>query len=212
MRRTTLLVPLALGLVAPSTARADGEQTTHAAIPFSSPWFFRILAGGGGVPELPRDDNAGHVVFTAEIGHQPVADKTGGALSTGFSISSAEDANSHWSVITPGLFAQLDLTYVLLSGLWARVPPSSFPVRLNLGSRLGVGISESFRPQQDLPYAQSFLLLRPEVMSYLQVNVPLDDRHQYVIVARGAIDTSANLGELYRWSFAGGFAYCWGAP
>jgi hypothetical protein len=101
---------------------------------------------------------------------------------------------------------------VLLSGLWARVPPSSFPVRLNLGSRLGVGISESFRPQQDLPYAQSFLLLRPEVMSYLQVNVPLDDRHQYVIVARGAVDTSANLGELYRWSFAGGFAYCWGAP
>jgi hypothetical protein len=212
MRRRVLLAALTITIVAPSTARGDEERATPAAPSFSAPWFFRLLAGGGGVPRLPDDDRAGNVVYTAEIGHRPVAGNTGGALSTGFSISSAADAKSQWSVITPGLFAQLDLTYVLLSGLWARIPPSAFPVRLELGSRLGLGISQSFRPQQDLPYAQSFLLLRPELMSYLQVDVPLDKRHEYVLLARGAIDTSVNLGELYRYSFTGGFAYCWGAP
>jgi hypothetical protein len=203
-----VLVHLLLQDAPPALPRRDPA-------PFVRNWFFRTMGGAGSAPDLPADDRSFDVVVTAEIGAHPLQ----GAFATGLSVSDTTDAAGHWSVVTPGLFGQIDLTYVFLSGLWAYAPPASFPFRLAIGSRLGMGVSESFRPN-GLPaatYAPAYGLIRPELMSFFDVGVPLSfvDAsspfwRRYAVVARASVDTAINVSTLYRWSGSIGLAVAWG--
>ncbi len=166
----------------------------------------RTLVGLGGVPSLPKDDNTGNLVLTTEVGGHPLT----GALGTGVSISSTEDLKGLWSVVTPGIFAKLDLTYLFLSGLWACDPPPHFPLRIQMGSRLGLGISESFRASADVPVDSPYTLLRPELQSTLDFEMPLGGDRVYSLIARAAIDAPVNVSEVFRWSFSFGLGYGWG--
>jgi hypothetical protein len=188
---------LALLIVAfPSLAHADPP-------PFDPHYFFRALVGVGSVPNLPRDDESGNVVFTAEVGGHPLS----GALATGVSISTASDMLGNWYVLVPGLFAELDLTYLFLTGFWTYDPPEEFPFRLELGSRLGLARSESFR--SEIPYAQPYTLFRPELGSFLDFAYPLCDCDQ-ALVLRTAVDTSVNIETAFRWSVSVGLKAAWG--
>ncbi len=164
--------------------------------PYSQPWYARSVAGFGGLPNASSPS----VVLTAEIGHRPFY----GALETGGSFSSASDWNGAWTVLAFGGFAKLDLTYLFLSGFWARKPSPSTPVRVQLGSRVGIAVSDSFGLQP--PYT----LVRAEMEPFIDVEIPLDVHHSYAFVVRGALDTSVSLNALFRWSVAIGFSYGWG--
>ncbi|HEY4014463.1 MAG TPA: hypothetical protein VGM06_14075 [Polyangiaceae bacterium] len=203
---------LALALLTPALARAADPpaappQETDASPPppFVYPALVRTLVGLGRATRLPKDDDAPSVVMTVEVGEHPL----GGALGTGISLSSALDSKGLWSVVTPGLFATLDLTYLFLSGLWAYEPPP-FAGRLRVGSRLGIAVSESYRPSGDVPYAPPYMLIRPELQSFVDLEWPLDRRQVYSLVGRAAIDTSVNLSDAFRWSFSAGIDYAWG--
>ena len=94
--------------------------------------------------------------------------------------------------------------------MWRFTPPYNFPVRLQLGGRLGLGISESTRPSADVPNAVPYTLIRPELQDFVDVEVPVGPLHHYSFVLRGAIDTPVNLSSVFRWSFAAGVNYGWG--
>jgi hypothetical protein len=166
--------------------------------PFAYPKFVRTLAGVGGAPRIPTLN----VVVTAEVGGRPLR----GAFGTGVSFSYAMDATGQYTVFSPGIFAKLDLTHVFLGGFWAIEPPSDFPLRLQVGSRFGADVSESF---QRSPFASTYALIRPELQSFVDVEVPIDAARTLSVVVRGALDTSVNLGDLFRWSASVGLAYGW---
>jgi hypothetical protein len=179
--------------------------------PFVHDWFFRGLVGAGSVPNLPTDDRTGNMVLTVEVGAHPLQ----GAFATGFSLSNASDWKGYWSVLTPGLFGQVDLTYLFLSGLWAYAPPRDFFFRLAVGSRLGLGVSESFRPSNGLPadtYAPAYQLLRTELMSFLDLDIPVTSDRRYALVARAAVDTPVNVSSVFRWSGSLGISSAWSSP
>lgn len=209
---TRLRWAAAVAVLAPAVARADtatgdGEfRCVHlddaghrVAPPFAHDAFLRTFVGAGGLASGPSSN----VIFGTEIGHRPL----GGGLGTGFAFSSATDVHGRYTVLTPGLFAKLDLTYLFLSGGWATTPPNCFPFRLQLGSRLGLGISESFR---STPAPSTYVLVRPELQPFFDVEVPLDRDRVYSIVVRGSIDTSVNLEAWFRWGVAIGLSYGWG--
>jgi hypothetical protein len=200
-----LLFP-AISRAAQEPCATEASEPPCARPPFVYPDLVRTLVGIGGAPMLPPDDRTANLVLTAEIGGHPL----GGALGTGLSISSVLDFKQLWSVVTPGLFAKIDLTYLFLSGLWRIAPPPEFPFRLQLGGRLGLGVSESTRPSADVSYAVPYTLVRPELQNFADLEIPVDALHVYSFVLRGAIDTPVNLSGVYRWSFSTGLNYGWG--
>ena len=167
--------------------------------PFAYNAFVRTFAGVGGL----ASGSASNIVFGTEIGHHPL----GGALGTGFAFSSATDVNGRYSVVTPGVFAKLNLTYLFLSGIWATTPPNCFPFRLQLGSRAGLGVSESIRRN---PAPFTYVLVRPELQPFFDLEIPVNRDRVTSIVLRGSVDTSVNLQTLFRWAFAIGLSYGWG--
>jgi len=190
--------PVAIALLLwPATARAGDAAT------FAPPWFFRILAGMGSVPNLPLGDNTANMIGTVEVGGHQLS----GAFASGLSFSTTADMLGGWIVIVPGVFGQLDITYLLLTGFWAEEPPPYFPVRLQIGSRLGMACSESFRT--DATYAPPYRLYRPELGSYLDLDVRLPGGSQF-LVFRAGVDTSINTETLYRWSGSVGLSSSWG--
>jgi hypothetical protein len=193
-----------LVVIAPRAALAATPES--ASPPFSFPYFARTLVGGGGVPLSPEP----FVTVTGEIGQHPLT----GALLSGVSISTAASGRT-WSVTTPGIFARLDLTYLFRSGFWTVPPPRSW-IHLQLGSRVGLGFSKSFHHVPVARAESNYDLWRPEVESTFDCEMwPFDEarfraaRH-YAFVLRGAVDTSVDLSELLRWSFAIGLNYGWG--
>ncbi len=218
MRRRAIAVLISAFLVSSFASAEEPVRAASADVsapgdgPFVHNWFFRTLLGLGDVPDLPANDRTGNAVLTAELGAHPLQ----GAFATGFSITNATDWKGSWEVVTPGLFGQIDLTYIFLSGFWAYPPPRDFCFRIALGTRLGVGFSESSRPSQPgqltLQYAPSYALWRPELMSFADVDWPLGRARRYAIVLRGAIDTSVNLSALFRWSGSLGVSMAWGSP
>jgi hypothetical protein len=203
----TLALMLVSGVASADPKASCGDQCGTA--PFVYDWYVRALVGLGSVPNLPYDDRTGNTVVTTEIGFHPLK----AAFSSGFSMSNAADWNGLWNVLTPGLFAQLDLTYILLSGLWAYPPPRSFPLRIAVGGRFGLGISNSFRPTAGLPvdmFAPEYELLRPELMSYLDFDYALSSDRRYAVVFRMAVDTAVNLSQVFRWSGSVGLSSAWG--
>jgi len=214
MKRGALAILLAL---APSVARADEPsppEAKHDHPPADPPEFapqsyLRVLAGMGNAANVPMDDQGPGTTLGLEIGHYPLR----GALGTGFSVSWTTDTRGYWSVVTPGFFAALDLTYIFMSGLWTYKPePPHF--RMRLGGRLGLGISQSTRPASDVPYAPAYVLIRPELESYFDVEVPFstEPTNSYSVFTRTGVDTGVNMGELFRWSFAVGLTYGFDGP
>jgi len=198
MRRAALACLLATW-IASSNAHADAAPTADAtsAPRFAQPWYVRTLAGFG---QLSDVQSSSDLVLTTEIGHRPFF----GALATGASFSSSTDMNGAWTAVVVGAFAKVDLTYLFLSGVWSRRPPPSAWPRFQLGSRLGMAVSDSFGVKP------LYTLVRAEMEPFLDVEIPLDDDHVYAIVARFALDTSVSFNALFRWSGAIGFSYGWG--
>jgi hypothetical protein len=200
MKRAALIVAVAL---VPASARAEAP-----APPYAWPAFVDTFVGFGSAPN-PFDFVS---ALTAEVGHRPF----GGALSTGVSFSSATDVTGLWNVVTPGAFAKIDLTYVFLSGFWSVQPPRNTHVRVHLGGRVGMGVSQSFQrvvPTATDPYLvdTSYVLVRPELESFVDLDVPLGARRAYSLIFRAAIDTPVTLDDLFRWTLCVGLGYAWGS-
>jgi hypothetical protein len=212
-----LVLPLAAAIgLAPSTAAADdggshgriGEDTSTPFPPYAYPFFTQVLAGVGAAPTGGAPNRPGvAVAFTTEIGHRPF----GAALGTGFSISEATEVSGAWTVVVPGLFAKIDLAYLFAGGLWTSRPPDSFPFRLLLGGRVGLAVSESFPSRTQVPFGSPFMLVRAELQPFLDFEWPpcfVKDR-AFSLVVRGALDTSVNLSDVFRWSASLGLNYGW---
>jgi hypothetical protein len=110
--------------------------------------------------------------------------------------------------VTPGGFAQLDLTYLALTHFWTRPPDDAFPCRIHLGARLGVDFSESY-PSARTPLAPPYLLIRPGVGWFVDVEHPLSADRVYALVIRAAADTSVTLSSPFRYGLAVGISYGW---
>lgn len=185
-----------------SIASADPVAAVSKAPPFAPRGYVRALLGLGGAQRID-----GHnMSLTADFG----ARTFNGVFSSGFSTSVATDLAGHWFVVTPGFFIQLDLTYLFLSGLWAQEPPSDFPFRLQVGSRIGLDVSDSFPSREQQPYASNYLLLRPALHSFVDLEKPLDKNRLFSAVVRVAVDTPIALTDLFRWSVSIGISRGWG--
>jgi hypothetical protein len=196
MRRALVITSTLLASLASQSARADDAKDAAPKETWSQPWYARMVVGVGGLMDVPATD----LVLTAEIGHRPFQ----GALATGGSFSSASDLAGSWAAITLGAFAKLDLTYLFLSGLWSKQPAPSTPIRVQLGSRIGITASDSFG------LTPLYTLVRAEMEPFLDLEFPLDAKHTYGFVFRSALDTSVSFNAVFRWSFAIGFSYGWG--
>lgn len=176
------------------------SATARAATPPPYSWAKNVTAyvGAGGVPNW----HGSYFIFTADWGLHPFD----GAFSTGTSASFAVDWHRTWLLGALGVFVQLDLTYLFLSGLWAVDPPADFPFRLQLGSRVGVDVSESYQTRPELAEPQSYVLVRPALHSYVDLEFPIPGARHFCLVLRAAIDTPASLGTIYRYNFSLGFS------
>ncbi len=190
--------------VTPLVARAEGPAGSEDDR-FARDGYFRVVAGAGRAVQVPLDDNNASSTLSFEIGHYPL----GGALGTGFSHVVDGGFKGYWSVVTPGIFAALDLTYLMMSGFW-RSPPEPHYFRLRLGARLGLGISQSTTPivYGNLgPTAPAYVLARPELEPFFDVEVLCPKHREYAAFIRASADTGVNLVEMYRWSVALGLSY-----
>jgi hypothetical protein len=170
-------------------------------------WFLRGLSGWGGVPQLPADDRAPHLVLDLEIGAYPL----GQIVSTGASASFALDAYRQWTVWSGGLFAQIHVTSLFLSGLWAYpYDPRQVPFRLDVGERVGIASSDSRRPANDVPDGPTYTLIRPELMTFAELGISIRPQRDLFFLLRAALDTSVNLETLFRASGSVGLEYSWG--
>ena len=177
--------------------------------PYTYPFFFAAYAGAGSAA-TPAGLGAGG---TWELGHRPF----GGALSTGFSTSWMSDVTGRWTVVTPGLLAKLDLTYIALSGFWSRTPKPTFPLRVHAGARVGVGFSWSSQniaatATDAYQLSSTYMLVRPEMETFVDVERPLGVRRTWSVLLRGALDTPVTYDDLFRWSVSIGVSYAWGRP
>jgi hypothetical protein len=175
--------------------------------PYVYPRALRVLAGVGSVPLVAGSSaNLG-------VDYSPHSfsgsDVRGGALATGLSASFDFALDGRWLAVAPGLFVQVDLTYLALSRLLVGEPPSDFPVRVQVGSRLGIGLTRSFPPRDVLPWASPYFLIRPEVRWFLNLEFPLDRWRVYSFVLSGALDTRASQSGVLRWSICAGLS--WGS-
>jgi hypothetical protein len=203
------LAVVAANLLLPAVAAAADSAAGPADPGYTYPRFVHTLLGAGGVPTLPVGDRTGNVVLTTEIGGHPLT----GALGTGFSLSETLDMKGQWSVFTPGLLAQLDLTYLAATALYTYLPPRTSLAHLQVGGRLGLAFSESSQPS--VAYEPSYELLRPELQPFVDLDVPVTwlgrGRHDSLIF-RGAVDCPVNLSSIFRWSLSVGLSYGWGQP
>lgn len=169
-------------------------SAANAAGPYSYPKYITAFAGAGGVPLY----SGAYFIHTVDWGLHPFD----GAFSTGTSFSVAADFHRVWSLGAAGVFVQLDLTYLFLSGLWAVQPPAHFPFRVQLGSRVGLDVSRSEMDRPELPEPEIYWLVRPALHNYVDVEIPIGSARRFTLVLRAAIDTPANLSTVYRWNFS----------
>lgn len=196
-------LPIALAVsLAPAVAMAaDPQCSRDTCPPYAHSMFVRTLVGLGGVPGV----QSANATLTAELGGRPFSQPPWdiGAFSTGIGFTSTTDLTGRFSLMALGLFAKMDLTHNFLSGLWSVPPRRSFPFRLQIGARLGIAASESFSKESH------YVLVRPEMLYFLDLEVPVDDRRIHSILLRGALDTSVDTSDPFRWSLSIGLDYGW---
>jgi hypothetical protein len=199
-----LAIALATSLVPAVAAAAEPACDREPCAPYAYRQLARTLIGFGGAPGL----SSASATLTAEIGGRPFSGRPPniGAFSTGVGFSSTTDLEGRFSVVALGIFVKMDLTSLFLSGFGSVYPPSRFPVRLQAGGRLAFSVSDSFRNAASAP---PYVLLRPEMQYFFDVEVPLGKTRTYSLLARGAIDTSVNGSDLFRWSALIGLDYGW---
>lgn len=186
---TPLLLALAL-----ATA-ADQPPPT-----FGFSRFLRTTVALGSVPRV----GGRFLADTLEWGLRPFE----GAFATGLSLTGGGDALNRWFTFTGGVFLELDLTYLFLTGFWAVKPPKWFPFRLHLGTRIGIDFSASWQPRDEEPSPRPYQLLRPALHTFVDLELPLGPRTDLSLFLRGSMDTPMNVSSVYRWSLGVGF--CWG--
>jgi hypothetical protein len=203
MKRMSLVLAMAIASTPGIALGGEGGNKESLYVP---DWSFRAFAGAGEVfAPVPHDDPHGaNVVLTSEIGYHLV----GPAFVTGLSLSTAADVRGLWFVAVPGFFGQIDLTYLLTTGLRAYDPPSpgTVPFLLLLGTRLGLATSQSTYANE--PNLAPYTLVRPELGSYAEIDLLFG--RKWGPVLRGTIDTSVNLETAYRWNVSAGFITSWG--
>lgn len=171
-------------------------------------WWYADTFVGVGAAATPVVQGPA-MTFTAEVGEHPFA----GALSTGFFIASASDTAGTWNVITPGIFARVDVTYALLTKLWTQ-EPIDFPLRVVAGVGVGAAISQSYSEvfvTGATPYQSktSYVLARVELRPTLDVEIPIDADKHYALLLRGSMDVPVSLTNVFRFSGAVGVSVSW---
>ncbi|MBK7864202.1 MAG: hypothetical protein IPJ65_37520 [Archangiaceae bacterium] len=169
--------------------------------------YFHFLAEGGGVPSVEK---SGHLGTSVDWGLYPFD----GAFSTGMSAQlGAAITGPRWVLFQLGLFARLDLTWLLLTGFWRDDgAPDRFPFRVQVGSRLGIDWSQSTLTLPGQEGGTSYTLLRPVLHSFLDLQLPLPghDWGQHAVFVRASVDTPVNLSTVIRWGLSVGFALGYG--
>lgn len=197
MDSLSALVVLAIAAATSLDASYCDEQAQKKGVPSFAPRNFgQVLTGFGGV----TDSSSPLMGVAFEGGHRPFA----GALSTGYALASSTDTAGQWFVLSPGLLVKLDLTYVFLSGFWSHCPSPTFPLRVQVGTRIGFDISESFGVKP------SYWLVRPDLQPHVDLELVLDSQRKYALVGRLAMDTTINLEATVQWIVSFGISFGWG--
>jgi hypothetical protein len=170
---------------------------TDSCLSFAYPRYSRLLVGVGGATLV----RGAALNLTAEVNPNFFS----GTFSSGYSLSLATDFQ-RWLVVVPGLFVQWDLTYLFLSGLWTTAPPKTFPFRIHVGARVGMAISVSFPSEEASPHASPYLLLRPELQPFVDLEVPIDQWRIWSVIVRAAVDAPVGADSVFRWSVSAGIS------
>jgi hypothetical protein len=172
-------------------------------------WYADVLLGAGAAATPTLEGPT--VAMTTEVAERPF----GGSLSTGISLVSTVDTAGRWNAMAPGIFAKVDLTYVILTGFWSvRQPCATFPVRIVAGFGVSMAITQSYFNEDstgvDAYQAHtSYVLVRPQFSPTLDVEVPFGPNKHYAIVMRGTFDAPINFNTIFRFSASAGISVSW---
>lgn len=192
---------IALALVLASGSALAADPPLYSAV------YFRSTLNFGTVPYF----DGGGTDLTLDFG----AHTFDGPFSTGLSTSFSSDLLSgRWFVLDEGLFVQLDLVYLVATAFWSHPPPTWLPFRAELGIRVALAVSESFPPRDVTPFASPYFLVRPEMRTFLDIEIPLGSSRRRALVIHGAIDSPVTFTRAYsnafRWSAGVGVSWGWG--
>ncbi|MFO0587449.1 MAG: hypothetical protein U0441_07915 [Polyangiaceae bacterium] len=159
------------------------------------------LFGLGGIPGV-RSMNGS---LTTEFGSRPFHGNNNdpSAFSTGIGYAVTSDFNGKYSILSLGLFAKLDLTYVFLSGFWTHPFAPDFPFRVQAGGRLSISMSDSFGG-----LVRPYTLVRPEVTPFVDLEIVANKARTTAFVLRAAYDDTLDI-EQPRYTVAIGLDYGW---
>ena len=183
-----------------------------AAIPNFPPpyWWYADTLVGLGAATTPALEGP-TIVFAADVAERPF----GGSLSMGMSLRADVDTRGLWNVITPGVFAKVDLTYVILTAFWSIRHPADFPVRLVAGIGVGLAVSQSYFDETssgvDAYQAHTaYTLARPQLSPTLDIEYPLPfAKRHYTVVVRGTFDAPINFTTIFRFGVLAGISVSW---
>ena len=163
-------------------------------------WSVRALAGAGGQTST---GTVGGILYVEGFAHPFL-----GALGIGLSIS-ALYAGDKFLVASAGFSLELDIAYLVASGLWSSGAVRDPGLGVSLGARLGMSYG---RVQHEVPWAMDtsvFDVFRPEWTFYVDVDVPIGDL-AVITVRPLALDAPVDLANVARWSVAVGAGVAWG--
>ncbi|GEM_PF-2625481 len=187
-------------------AEARASEEVARCTPYTPPMYLRLMLGGGAVPYV--NGAFGELTFDASYSSFSGNQARGGAFSSGVSISLAGAFDQRWVMVVAGLFIEIDLTYILFSGFWAH-EPKNLPVRFSVGTRLGAAITQSYPSKNDAPYADPYLLARPELHTFADLAIPFGKWRRWALTLRGAIDTPVAMNSVFRYSMSVGLSRGW---
>ncbi len=194
----------------PCSEVQDRDTCTDAELlrcaPYTPPMYVRVVAGVGAVPNVPGA--FGELTVDAAYSSFSGNQVRGGAFSSGLSFSLGGAFDHRWVMLVAGLFMEVDLTYIAFSHFWSR-EPRNLPARMSVGTRLGAAVTQSYPSRNDAPYADPYLLVRPELHSFVDIAIPVGKWRMWAINLRGALDTPVALNSIFRWSVSVGFTWGW---
>ena len=98
-----------------------------------------------------------------------------------------------------------------MTRFWFIKPPDSIPVHVQLGARLGLAFSESIPSKVAEAWASPYVLIRPELHWFLDIETPFGESRAHTWVIRLAVDTpvsmAGNIKDIFRWTVGLGMAW-----